>query len=276
MSPNPSGVVILIEHLRKPVADTGIRLSPVGFGTVKLGRDQQVKYPQAFRIPDDHEAANLLALARDLGINLLDTAPAYGTSEERLGKLLAGQRSDWVICTKVGEEFEKGQSRFDFSPEHLRFSVKRSLKRLNTDYLDIVLVHSDGDDEAIIHAGTLDLLARLKQEGLVRATGMSTKTVEGGILALKQSDCAMVTWNLGEQSERPVLDYAQAHNKAILVKKALASGHLCDGGEDPIQTCLDFVFSHQAVSSAVMGTINPKHLRHNVRTASLALEKAIV
>ncbi|GAA4648476.1 aldo/keto reductase [Kistimonas scapharcae] len=264
----------MIEHLRKPVADTGVTISPVGFGTVKLGRDQQVKYPEAFRIPDDREAASLLAQARELGINLLDTAPAYGSSEERLGHLIADDRASWVICTKVGEEFENGESRFDFTPEHLRFSIERSLKRLGTDYLDMVLVHSSGDDVDIIRRyGCLDVLAELKREGLVRASGMSTKTVEGGILALEQSDCAMVTWNLNEQGERAVLDYARDHGKAILVKKALASGHLCSDGDDPVQTCMDFVFSHAGVSAAVLGTINPDHLRHNVHAVLQAVEK---
>ena len=256
------------------MADTGVSISPVGFGTVKLGRDQQVKYPEAFRIPDDKEATNLLALARELGINLLDTAPAYGSSEERLGQLIAGERQSWVICTKVGEEFENGESRFDFTPEHIRHSIERSLKRLGTDYLDMVLVHSNGEDVDIIRRyGCLEVLAELKREGLVLASGMSTKTVEGGILALEQSDCAMATWNLNEQGERAVLDYARDNGKAILVKKALASGHLCIDGEDPVQTCMDFVFSHPGVSAAVLGTINPDHLRHNVQAVMQAVEK---
>lgn len=262
----------MIEHLRRPVSGTGVMISPVGLGTVKLGRNQQLKYPEAFRIPDDREAANLLAQARELGINLLDTAPAYGSSEERLGHLIAGHRASWVICTKVGEEFEKGESRFDFTPEHLRFSIERSLKRLKTEYLDIVLVHSSGDDVDIIRRyGCLDVLAELKRDGLVRASGMSTKTVDGGILALEQSDCAMVTWNINEQGEREVLDYARDHDKAILVKKALASGHLCSGREDPVAACMDFVFSHAGVSAAVLGTINSDHLRHNVRVVLQAL-----
>lgn len=267
----------MIEHLRKPVADTGVAISPVGLGTVKLGRNEQVKYPKAFKIPDDRDALNLLALARDLGINLLDTAPAYGNSEARLGKLINDQRHSWVICTKVGETFEKGQSKFDFTPEHIRFSITRSMKRLGTDYLDMVLVHSSGDDVAIIRRyGCLEVLADLKREGQVLASGMSTKTVEGGLLALEQSDCAMVTWNLNEQSEQGVLDYAKEHSKAIIVKKALASGHLCVEGQDSIQACMDFVFSHAGVSAAVLGTINPDHLRHNVRAVMQALEKVAV
>ena len=129
---------------KRPFGSTGIDVSILGLGTVKLGRDQSVKYPEGFIIPDDREAANLIDLARSLGINLIDTAPSYGNSEERLGSLLTGQRDQWIICSKVGEEFEGGQSRFDFTPEHTRFSVERSLKRLRTDVVDIVLVHSDG------------------------------------------------------------------------------------------------------------------------------------
>ena len=69
--------------------------------------------------------------------------------------------------------------------------------------------------------GALDILNHLKQKGLIRATGMSTKTVEGGKLAAKQSDIAMVTHNLLYQEERPVIDYAQANGKGIFIKKAL-------------------------------------------------------
>ena len=85
-----------------------------------------VKYPERFTIPDDAAAARLIDKARELGINLIDTAPAYGCSESRLGQLLAGQRDSWVICSKVGEEFDNGESRFDFSPEHTLISVERA------------------------------------------------------------------------------------------------------------------------------------------------------
>ena len=70
------------------LGNTGIKVSPLGLGTVKLGRNQQVKYPHGFTLPDDKTVKELLALTWDLGINLIDTAPAYGNSEERLGALL--------------------------------------------------------------------------------------------------------------------------------------------------------------------------------------------
>ena len=87
----------------RTLGDTGLRLSPLGLGTVKIGRNQGVKYPNGFDLPDDDAVRNLLALAHDLGINLLDTAPAYGTSEHRLGPLLKGQRDNWIICSTQAE-----------------------------------------------------------------------------------------------------------------------------------------------------------------------------
>jgi aryl-alcohol dehydrogenase-like predicted oxidoreductase len=264
-----------LHELHRPLGSTGLSVSPLGLGTVKLGRDQGVKYPNGFTIPDDREAQMLLKLARDLGINLIDTAPAYGTSEERLGPLLRGQRHEWVIVSKVGEEFEDGQSRHDFSAEHTRLSVERSLKRLETDFIDLVLVHSDGNDLAVLNdSGVYQALAELKQQGKIRGYGFSGKTVEGGLLALREGDCAMVTYNLNEQSEKPVLDYAASHGKAILVKKALASGHVClSPGVDPVQASFELLFAHPGVASAIVGTINPLHLAHNVATAAAVIRR---
>jgi len=264
-----------LHGFHRPLGSTGLSVSPLGLGTVKLGRDQGVKYPNGFRIPDDAQARRLLDLARDLGINLIDTAPAYGMSEERLGPLLQGQRDHWVIVSKVGEEFVDGQSRFDFSPKHTRFSVERSLRRLETDRIELVLVHSDGRDlEILQHSGVYETLAELKREGKIRGFGLSGKTVEGGLLALQHGDCAMVTYNLNERAERPVLDYAQAHAKGILVKKALASGHAClSSGEDPVRLSFEMLFAHPGVGAAIVGTINPQHLSDNVHTAAAVLTR---
>src|SRR5690554_5900058 len=99
---------------QRPLGSTGIQVSPLGFGTVKLGRNQGVKYPNTFSIPNDTEALHLIALAKEHGVNLIDTAPAYGNSEERLGFLLKGQRQDFVICSKVGEEFDVNTGKSTF------------------------------------------------------------------------------------------------------------------------------------------------------------------
>lgn len=249
----------------RALGDTGIMVSPLGLGTVKIGRDQQVKYPTGFTIPDDRAVREIFDLAWDLGINTLDTAPAYGNSEERLGKLLP-HRHDWVIVGKVGEIFERGESSFDFSAAYTRMSVERSLRRLRRDVIDVVLVHSHGDDMAIIHnEAVCDTLQELKHEGKIAAVGMSTKSVEGGLWCVDNMDVVMATYNPGYTEELPVLQHAAVRNKGVVIKKGLQSGHADSAaGGGGVEAALRFVFAQPAVHSVVVGTINPKHLRENV------------
>lgn len=252
---------------KRTLGQTGIKISPLGLGTVKFGRNEGVKYPQPFDVPEEGYLAGLLLLAKALGINLLDTAPSYGTSEERLGRLLKGRRSDWVIVGKAGEEFENGISTYHFTPDDFERSLERSLKRLDTDYLDILLIHSDGRDMEILSDDTLiDKLYDFKSRGLVKAIGASTKTVEGGIMALELLDVVMAAYSPGYTDEKPVLDYAAKKNKGVLIKKALASGHAGSA-----QDALEFVLSHPGVNSVITGTINPDHLRENAQATLNAL-----
>lgn len=242
----------------RPLGSTGMQVSLLGLGTVKLGRSEQVKYPQPFTIPDDEAARTLLGCARDLGINLIDTAPAYGNSEARLGGLLSGRRQEWIVCTKVGERFSAGQSTFDFSAAAVRSSVQRSLRLLRTDYLDVVLIHSDGHDRAILQQeGALNALQEMKQQGWIRAVGISHKTVAGARLALDLGcDVIMATLNSAERGEAAIIAEAGRRGCGVLIKKALASGH--SRSRD-----LAWVAAQSGVSSIVVGTIDPAHLREN-------------
>lgn len=251
--------------LKRLLGDTALTVSLLGLGTVKFGRNQSVKYPQHFSLPSDNEIEQLLAVATDLGINLLDTAPAYGSSEERLGKLLQHKRHDWIISTKVGEELINDQSYFDFSTDYVNKSVERSLKRLKTDYLDILLVHSDGNDLHIIEEENIfATLESLKKTGKIRCYGMSSKTLIGGIKTIDHADLAMVTHNLNYQGEREVIAHAHRKNKGIFIKKAFISGHLNSLNQpDPITASLKFIFAEAGVSSVIVGTINPHHLQQN-------------
>ena len=249
--------------IRRALGNSGIDVSVLGLGTVKIGRNQQVKYPQGFELPADAQVIELFELAQSLGINFIDTAPAYGTSEARLGQLLP-DRHDWVMMTKVGEIFEQGISSFDFGYEFTRKSVEQSLKTLRRDMIDIVLVHSDGNDMDIInHQGAFDALEKLKQQGLVRAFGMSTKTVEGGLWVVEHCDVVMATYNLETDTELPVIQRAHTLNKGVVVKKGLQSGHAAS-----IDKAFGHVLSQPGVSSMIVGTINPQHLRTNAEIAA--------
>jgi aryl-alcohol dehydrogenase-like predicted oxidoreductase len=251
---------------KRQLGQTGISVSPLGLGTVKFGRNEQVKYPAAFDIPDEDFLANLLALASDLGINMLDTAPSYGESEERLGRLLKGQREDWVIIGKAGEEFEDGRSIYNFTADYFERSLTRTLKRLDTDYIDVLMIHSDGTDMHILSDEALiEKLHDFKKRGLVRAVGASTKTPEGGIMALELLDVVMAAYSPGYTDEKAVLDYAAQNGKGLLLKKALASGHAAS-----VEDSLKFALGHPGVTAVITGTINPEHLRQNVAAVNAA------
>ena len=260
--------------ITRTFANTELQVSAVSYGALKIGRNQKMRYPD-FQLPSDSEVANIISVAKELGMNLIDTAAAYGSSEERLGKVLKGQRQDWLIASKFGEEFDGETSRFDFSPQWAEQSLERSFKRLGTDYLDILFIHSDGNDLNVLEND--ELIAKLhdfKKRGLVRAIGASTKTLEGGLRAAELLDAVMITHNLNYREEEAVIDYALENNKGIFLKKALASGEITDEKsiEDPIKASFDFVLNKAGVTSAVIGSINEAHLRENIAKANSVLK----
>lgn len=269
---------------RKRLGRTDISISTFGLGTVKFGRNQSLKYPGTFELPSDEQLRDLLACARDFGVNLLDTAPAYGYSEERIGDLLKKARKDWIISTKVGEEFVankhtgEGQSHFDYSAKHTRLSIERSLRRLRTDYLDLVLVHSDGKDLPILtQTPIIQTLQQLKQEGWIRAFGISSKTLEGSLFAADLCDAIMLVHTADYPDEAPAIAKSAQQDVAVLLKKVLGSGHICHDAPptgDPVQAALDFAYSYPGVTSAILGTVNLQHLRDNLIKALRAQKLA--
>ena len=253
---------------RRVLGNTGIEISCLGLGSVKFGRNEEVKYPKRFSLPTDMEIERLLDIAQAEGINLIDTAPAYGSSEQRIGRLLKG-RDQWVICTKVGEQFITGKSIYDFTAQKTIESVEKSLRHLNTDYLDIVLIHSDGRDKAILDStDCMQTLLEMKNTGKIRAIGMSTKTPEGAIRAAELCDLIMVTYNPSTTADEVAIDEAYRKNKGVFIKKAFDSGHACSSGAaTTTKGNLDFALTKTGVSSVIVGTINPNHLRENILAA---------
>ena len=242
--------------LTRSLGKTGLTVPLLGLGTVKFGRTAKVSYPRPFVLPSDEHIADLLALAKSLGVTLLDTAPAYGASEQRIGEAIAGERADWLLCSKAGEEFNRSESRYDFSEDHILCSVERSLERLRTDYLDILLLHADGrDTERIVAAGAFHALRRLQSEGVVRTVGFSAKNEVDGCAALPLADVLMCTANASQAS---LIDRAGEEGVGVMVKKPLASGHHAD------PQVLAKVAQLPGVSCIVVGTIDADHLAANV------------
>lgn len=244
--------------IMRPLGRSGLEASLLALGTVKIGRNTAVRYPRPFDLPDDDAVVALLDEAAALGINLIDTAPAYGDSEARLGQLLPRSRGNFLLATKVGEEFDGATSHYDFSTESIRRSVHRSLDRLGRSRLDIVCIHSDGNDRRILESGDcLATLRSLKSQGLIRAIGLSAKSSDGVLAAIEFGlDVVMATLNPAWRDELPAIAEAGNAGIGVLVKKAMASGHASS-------EALDWVARQRGVSCIVTGTINPQHLREN-------------
>jgi aryl-alcohol dehydrogenase-like predicted oxidoreductase len=241
---------------------TGIAVGPVGLGTTKLGRDTDVKYPKPFVIPSDEQVRELLEAALSLGVNLIDTAPAYGESEGRLGPFVEANRDRLVLCTKCGEQVEKGQSIFDFSAPAIIASAEKSLQRLKTDHVDILLLHSDGRDVQILtQTDALEALWGLKKSGKVRAAGMSAKTPEGILEACRTLDIVMAPFSQRDPSRAEALRKAHETGLGVLAIKGLFSGHL------EARPAIEFVLRQPFVDALILGTIDPAHLREAVVAA---------
>lgn len=246
----------------RPLGNTGFSISALGFGAFKIGRNQQIKYSQAYDLPDDPTTEHLLNSILDLGINHIDTAPAYGISEARIGQFLAHRRDEFLLSTKIGETFENGQSTYDFSRTSLQSSIERSLRRLKTDVLDIVLIHSNGDDESILtETDAIEVLQTAKQAGQIRWIGHSGKTSSGIASALAWADVLMLEYHLEDRALEEVIRQAAQQEIGVIIKKGLASGHL------PPAEAIPFVLSNPGVSNLVVGGLNLKHIQANWQTA---------
>ncbi len=243
-------------------------VSVVGLGTVKLGRTGGLRYPAV--IPTDDEARTLLAEAARLGINLIDTAPAYGNSEERLGPLLEGGR--WFIVTKAGESFDGERSSFDFSYVAIAESVARSVERLKT--VHCVLLHSDGRAELMEDGfeGGARALVHAKQRGEIGLVGASVKTEIGARFAMSWADVLMIEFEEGDSRMEAVAAECERRGVGILAKKALASGQVGKQGPDAVRAAMGRVLRISAVASVVVGTTNPAHLRENCEAAARAVD----
>src|SRR3954469_8846195 len=144
----------------RQLGGTDMRVGVLGFGGAELGFEQAE--PEA--------VARLLGEALDAGLNVIDTAECYLGSEELIGRAVAGRRGDFYLFTKCGHPEQPGVD--DWRPESLLASIERSLRRLQTDRVDLVLLHSCSEEE--LRKG--DVIAALRQardKGYARYIGYS-------------------------------------------------------------------------------------------------------
>ncbi len=253
--------MITTSHLR-PLGQTCLRISPIGFGAFKIGRNQKTKYPQAYDLPDNITVEKLLNEVLDAGINHIDTAPAYGLSEARIGNSIAHRRDEFILSTKVGETFDEGISNYNFSAAATKATIERSLQRLKTDVLDIVFIHSDGNDFHILReTDVVPTLIRYKEQGIIRNIGLSGKHPEAAKESFIWADVTMLEYHLNDQSHADVITEAARQGVGVFIKKGLAAGHL------PPKKAISFLLTNPAICSIVIGGLNIKHIQSNLKSA---------
>ncbi len=217
------------------LGSTGLVVSALALGTVELGLDYGIMAPGDYGRPDEADAINLVHQALAAGINLIDTARAYGTSEEVLGKALAGHRDQVVLATKVSTQ---GPGGAPYSPDqlrrHMRDSLEESLRRLNTDYIDIWQIHNV--DQPTLDAA--DLLAEVfdeaKQAGKVCFSGGSFYGPHLPQLALESElfDVMQITYSILDQRLADTFFPAAAKaGVGIIARSVLLKGVLTDRAE---------------------------------------------
>ena len=172
------------------------------------------------------ECLRLLSHALDDGCNFFDTAPGYagGHSEEVLGKAFSSKRNKVVLCTKFGHTPE-GET--DFGVDEIRPAIEGSLKRLQTDYLDVLLLHNPPSELLSESAPHYAELEKLKQEGKLRAYGASVDwSADLAKVSATSSQAAEVLFNAFHQEPKLAFESAANHGVGLIAKVPLDSGWL--------------------------------------------------
>ena len=207
----------------RPFGNTGMNVSEVGLGAWQLANPE-------WGVNDKNEALKIVQKSLEAGCNFFDTAPGYGAgrSEELLGQGLKSVRKDIIICTKFshyGEDHER-----DFDAKNVRPVLEGSFQRLETDYVDILLLHNpprelmDGNASAELYAE----LEKLKTEGQIREYGVSLdwRIELENVLDTTKSKAAEVFFNALYQECLPAFPKAQENGMGLIVKVPLDSGWL--------------------------------------------------
>ncbi len=262
---------------------TGLEVTQLGFGLASISTG-------GARGKDVSDPGRVLEAALDDGINFLDTAAGYGNTEELIGETIAHRRDEYVLATKF-----PGAS----SAVEIAESVDRSLKRMKTDHLDILQLHSPEPQTDLLTLNRdviIDAMLRAREAGKTRFLGYSGDNeaarwaVDTGVF-----DTLQTSFNLLDQRPRKGLfGAARARDMGVIVKRTLAMGMWGKGpgtptygnyphiaylertqemgrtgpvfgaADDSIVLAMGFVFAHPEVDTALVGTTNLSHLRSNI------------
>ena len=211
------------------LGNSGLRVSAVALGSWEMAGN-------VWGNVDEARAIDTIHIAVDHGITLLDTAASYGggRAEEVVGKGVKGIRDKVILCTKCGlRVFPNHDVAYDLSPKNIRAEIEHSLRRLNTDYVDLYQFHYPDPQTPI--AESLEVMLKLKREGKIRAIGLSNFNLRQMAEAISFGciDSAQLKFNLLSQDNRPLIDYCLAHDVGILTYGSIAGGMLSGAYREP-------------------------------------------
>jgi len=263
---------------------TGLGVSRLGLGLAEIPRHSD-------SFSNLQNAGRVLNNALEGGINFLDTAACYGETEEMMGKTVAHRRDEYVLATKCGHAVD-GASGEPWTAGVIEESIDRSLRRLGTEYLDLVQLHSCALD--VLERGeVIEALLRARDAGKTRFVGYSGDN-EAAHWAVGSGhfDTLQTSFNLVEQHARSkgLLELARSKGVGVIIKRPVANGAwgkdrspssyadeyfrragiMRDMGplegepEDPHVLAMGFVLAQPEVDTVIVGTHNPAHVRSNI------------
>ena len=259
---------------------TDMEVSVLGFGGAEIG----LEGPGASL----ETVTRLLNAALDEGLNLIDTGECYGASEELIGRAVSGRRRDYFLFTKCGHP--DGMPGEDWRSDSLLGSIQRSLRRLRTDCLDLIQLHSCSEDE-LLKGTAIDALQRARERGYCRYIGYSGDSRAAYYAVQCQAfDCLQISISIADQEALDLaLPLAHEQHLGVIAKRPLANAawrtgrkpvnsyhhtywdrlqqlkypFIKDELETSISTALRFTLSAPGVHTAIVGTLTPGRWRQN-------------
>lgn len=290
---------------------TGLQISALALGTVELGLDYGILAPGHFGRPAQEDAIRLVNQALDSGINLIDTARAYGNSEEILGEALAGRRDQVVLATKVATQ---GTGGVPLTGDDLRRqmydSLAESLRLLQTDHVDIWQIHNV-DRNVLAEAEVIaEVFADVRASGQVRFCGGSFYGAALPLQALDRDqfpdlfDVMQITYSvLDQRLADQFLARAQEAGVGIVARSVLLKGALTERAEHlpqhlhelrlrsrsfrelitanklgatPAQVAIAFALAQPAIHVVLIGVRTEEELRSNLHSLSVELNPSML
>jgi aryl-alcohol dehydrogenase-like predicted oxidoreductase len=256
--------------------ETGLEISRLALGGFPFGGVNRVRSWDPWSPEGRKTAIATIHRALDLGINYVDTAPSYGdgNSESIFGEVMRTRREECVLATKVGWQ--------GLDKAAVMGSVRASLRRLQTDHVDVVQIHggmyTPEDYEHIMNGGPLDALRELQENGETRFIGLTAEEPWTARPFLRSGtfDVVQLAYNLIYQSAaQHVLDEASERSVGIVTMRTMTSGIFqrtvrflapeWKEARDIYEVCLKFVLSDPRVHAPIVGMRWPEEVEKNVR-----------